>query len=520
MKKDKIINKVIMELFNSGNLNPTLNEIAMLAGCTILEVADFLKRNKSLTKVQQALKSIRKIAVNHCMNCGYGFMGRERAPRGDGTIPVTKGPYDPSKECPSCGVPGPTASLGQKNKPEAKSFGEKWFVDYEDQSDLGYIGPFFEKATAEDMAEEILSLEKEERKYTGLDYSTEIPEVINERQKIERSHKRNLHHKDLARAIGLKDSELPESTMTSPSDARKMLKNTVEFFKKRYYDEKRKDIPATQIDSNDLDGFPTIKVQQALRAIKIAQEKITEPVKAPQPGQKPVEKPIEKKYPFDIEKAKKAAPQYIGSMNLNNYKTQLKQILKTNAEMNTNEWFEAVYNYQKQNPETIYADGIIGPLTFKTMTNKNPQMFQKQEVEKIHQTLQSTVSDPKSLWGSELLQDAKQKGLVSLQSVAPIKDYPYAHPDIKKLLEYLVNGGVKIQAITEAYPPTVRHGDPNHLSGRAIDVALKNPMTAHEVSKLINSMPGFKALDEYNNPSSRSTGGHLHITMTQKERIV
>jgi len=515
MKKDKIINKVIEELLDSGNLDPTLNEIAMLASCTIVEVADFLKRYKPLTKVQQALKAIRKIAVNHCMNCGYGFMGRERAPRGDGTIPVTKGPYDTSKECPSCGVPGPTAFLGQKDEPETKSFGEKWFVDCTLDTDLGYIGPFYDKSSALEAGDEISDFYEEMNKWHDCRFDPEIS-VQSEREILKiRSDKIDELKKLNAPKRIIEHFESKDFNITPPYEARDTLKHEVELMKREHYDKKSKE--NQEIDSNDK---PLTKVQQALKAIKFAQEKITEPVKAPQPGQKPVEKPIEKKYPFDIEKAKKAAPQYIGSMNLNNYKTQLKQILKTNAEMNTNEWFEAVYNYQKQNPETIYADGIIGPITFKTMTNKNPQMFQKQEVEKIHQTLQSTISDPKSLWGSELLQDAKQKGLVSLQSVAPIKDYPYAHPDIKKLLEYLVNGGVKIQAITEAYPPTVRHGDPNHLSGRAIDVALKNPMTAHEVSKLINSMPGFKALDEYNNPSSRSTGGHLHITMTQKERIV
>ena len=50
-----------------------------------------------------------------------------------------------------------------------------------------------------------------------------------------------------------------------------------------------------------------------------------------------------------------------------------------------------------------------------------------------------------------------------------------------------------------------------HTQGRALDFTIRDPSKAAQVAAMIRAMPGVsKVLDEYTNPSSRSTGGHIH----------
>ena len=50
-----------------------------------------------------------------------------------------------------------------------------------------------------------------------------------------------------------------------------------------------------------------------------------------------------------------------------------------------------------------------------------------------------------------------------------------------------------------------------HAAGRALDFTLNDPSAAAQVAAMIRSMPGVKYVqDEYSNPSSRATGGHIH----------
>ena len=50
-----------------------------------------------------------------------------------------------------------------------------------------------------------------------------------------------------------------------------------------------------------------------------------------------------------------------------------------------------------------------------------------------------------------------------------------------------------------------------HTRGTALDFTLNDPSTAAQVAQMVRSMPGVsKVLDEYNNPSSKSTAGHIH----------
>jgi hypothetical protein len=60
--------------------------------------------------------------------------------------------------------------------------------------------------------------------------------------------------------------------------------------------------------------------------------------------------------------------------------------------------------------------------------------------------------------------------------------------------------------------------DSAHNSGNALDFTLTDPKKASEVAAMIRSMPGVKSvLDEYNYPSARSTGGHIHVEVPKAE---
>lgn len=50
-----------------------------------------------------------------------------------------------------------------------------------------------------------------------------------------------------------------------------------------------------------------------------------------------------------------------------------------------------------------------------------------------------------------------------------------------------------------------------HAAGRALDFTLTDPSKAAQIAALIRRLPGVKYVqDEYNNPSSRATAGHIH----------
>jgi len=54
--------------------------------------------------------------------------------------------------------------------------------------------------------------------------------------------------------------------------------------------------------------------------------------------------------------------------------------------------------------------------------------------------------------------------------------------------------------------------DSAHNQGNALDFTLNDPKKAAQVAAMLRGMPGVKSvLDEYNYPSSRSTGGHIHV---------
>jgi hypothetical protein len=212
----------------------------------------------------------------------------------------------------------------------------------------------------------------------------------------------------------------------------------------------------------------------------------------------------EDKSSFNTSKAIRSSPGYWNRLGLDKYKDQIEKILQTTATPNSEEWVKAVYNYQVKSPMVTMKDGILGPETFKAMTQVSPQLFPKS----TRQT--SKPQSPSNPYGKDLQQQVKEMGLVSLQGVASIKNHPYAHPKIRELCEKLVGAGAQLEMITEAYPPTIKHLTRGHSNGKAIDFTIKDPKYADSVVAFIKNQPGFKAVNEYKQKFSTTTGGHIH----------
>lgn len=87
-----------------------------------------------------------------------------------------------------------------------------------------------------------------------------------------------------------------------------------------------------------------------------------------------------KKYSFDIEKAKRAAPSYWSALDLEDHKAQILKVLNTSANPNTPEFYEAVYSYQLSNPSITMKDGILGPETFKAMGKTDQSLLKAVQV--------------------------------------------------------------------------------------------------------------------------------------------
>lgn len=220
--------------------------------------------------------------------------------------------------------------------------------------------------------------------------------------------------------------------------------------------------------------------------------------------------------PYDLQKAQRSAPIYWRNLQLDNYTSEIQKVLQTSAQPNTKEFLDAVYNYQKAHPETGAADALLGPITFKAMIKSNPDLFKNTDATQYNKWLsprQIKVQLLESQKGKDIQQLVKDYGLVSLEGIAPIKNSPYAKPELKSLLEHLQSANLQIEKISEAFPPSGEHKEPAHFNGGAIDFTLVDPRLASKVVEYIsNKFPQFKVLDEYNK-SYGGTGGHIHVNM-------
>jgi hypothetical protein len=80
-----------------------------------------------------------------------------------------------------------------------------------------------------------------------------------------------------------------------------------------------------------------------------------------------------------------------------------------------------------------------------------------------------------------------------------------------------------ISAGNDTYHQNIKKQDPNynskHLTGEAIDITTSSSCMGYIkkwLDQFKNYRPGFAYRDEYSNPSSKSTGGHFHLSFSSK----
>lgn len=81
--------------------------------------------------------------------------------------------------------------------------------------------------------------------------------------------------------------------------------------------------------------------------------------------------------------------------------------------------------------------------------------------------------------------------------------------DVARAIQEKLGGDLKhFSAFNDSYHQGT---DSAHAKGTALDFTLNDPRKAAQVAAMVRSIPGVKkVLDEYSNPSSRSTAGHIH----------
>lgn len=110
----------------------------------------------------------------------------------------------------------------------------------------------------------------------------------------------------------------------------------------------------------------------ARKAIQAAEEKV--------PPTSQTESQPESKAPFNIQKARSAAPKYWRDLDLNKYLSKVQSIIGTNEGPNTDAFYEAVYRYQQGNPEITLKDGILGPETLSAMIKQDSSLAKEFQV--------------------------------------------------------------------------------------------------------------------------------------------
>jgi hypothetical protein len=85
--------------------------------------------------------------------------------------------------------------------------------------------------------------------------------------------------------------------------------------------------------------------------------------------------------------------------------------------------------------------------------------------------------------------------------------------EVAQLIQDKLGGGLKyFSAFNDAY-----HMDrnSNHNKGTAMDFTLTDPKQADAIAAMVQGLPGIsKVINEYANPSSGATGGHIHAEIS------
>ena len=229
---------------------------------------------------------------------------------------------------------------------------------------------------------------------------------------------------------------------------------------------------------------------------------------------------------FDLAKALRVAPQYWRNLNLQKYQEAIKSILKTSAEPNSEEFINVVYDYQMKSPNITTKDGILGNETFSAMVSTNSSIFKDVKLDSVKPSSGTPGAggsrttpkaalpfDPRGKTAKEIADFATQMGFVNLRDHGvSTKNYPYVVPELLRLIQALNAEGVKLTYVSEAWPVTQMHRDPNHWNGRAMDFVLSNPKQSQLASKICQQL-GFNVINEYTRTTTYTSGRHIHVDL-------
>jgi len=255
---------------------------------------------KTKTTIAERVKTlaIKLGALGSCPKCGYGFAGKKPDVNNPGKmvkLEPSDPKFDPTQPCPSCEM----TQLSNKGKEDKQvGFGEKYYVHNSGnswiarllpgrQTDLGYVGPFYQKSDAQEMKEELEGYDKESAKWSQSSHSrfprrwrTPKFEVVTENQMHDQEAQKAKRHIELAQNQGIDDPEVLKNwgdatpSITSPKEARDASQTVVDFAKQRYYEKQEPNKP---------------NIAKTLKKIKIAQEAISDlKVKLTQTDDKPL----------------------------------------------------------------------------------------------------------------------------------------------------------------------------------------------------------------------------------------
>lgn len=176
------------------------------------------------------------------------------------------------------------------------------------------------------------------------------------------------------------------------------------------------------------------------------------------------------------------------------------------------------------NPNLIQPGTVLQlPKTLRPLTSQERALMQ-QQTQKMHNQLLPQSKDPEAIQ-----QEAEKRGLVTLEGL-PVKESTrraqsiYVDPRLKTLLMEIRSGvsdqngpiNAPLAAVTEAWPPTVRHISQSHYTGGAVDFVVHPRTDLAEIRRLVKYMQnrGFRVANEYEESYSTTTGKHIHVAVS------
>jgi peptidoglycan hydrolase-like protein with peptidoglycan-binding domain len=158
------------------------------------------------------------------------------------------------------------------------------------------------------------------------------------------------------------------------------------------------------------------------------------------------------------------------------------------------------------------VDGLFGPetkLAVSQFINSN-KILNESPSNELRSTLDSLGYDEKN---DEISSGGEITPKISEFVTEILKQYKQTNPSVK----------VTVTSGNDDYHKNIKSYTSTHTTGQAIDITIRpyNNETSTAFLKILNQFVAkdskFSFIDEYRNPSPKSTGGHYHLQYTEKE---